>query len=163
MTGGDFDDTPWFNVSDQLPRPIPSADVKRLPPDRLRIGGRGHRFWNAVTELKDDKPVYVLRPDEMFLLEEITLAMDRLEQMDRDIDKAAEARGDLYMTGSAGGTVANPLLVARRGLATQVAVMVKQLALPDVTAPAARSGATSQREHQSNAAKARWGKKPATG
>lgn len=163
MTGGDFDDTPWFNVSDQLPKAIPSADQKRLPPDRLRVGGRGHRFWNAVTELKDGKPVYVLRPDEMFLLEEITLAMDRLEQMDVNIDRRAGDDGNLYATGTGGATVANPLLVARRGLATQVAVMVKQLALPDVTAPGATAGATSQREHQSNAAKARWGKKPATG
>lgn len=156
MRADDFGEVPMFMDDGDLPQPVASADVNRLPPVKLRNGGRGHLLWNRITELAPNgKPVYVLRPDEMFLLEEACLHVDRIEQIDRNIDRAAGETGDLYMNGTGGATVANPLLSQRRSLTTTVAGLLKQLALPDL---ASATGAKSQRQHQSEAAKARWGK-----
>lgn len=136
-------------------------DPRRPLPASVREGGSGAAIWLRVTGLAENgKPVYRLRPDEMFHLEAWCKAADRIEQMEEALATDIAVReGSLYTPGTGGAVTANPMLAQIKGWYAQAAAHAKAVGLPDLDV----SGAKTQKQHQSEAAKARWGKKPATG
>jgi hypothetical protein len=109
-------------------------------PKLLQAAGR--KLFRAVA----DK--YTLRPDELRVLEDACREADLIDQI------AAGLVGEpLYMTGSMGQKVANPLFAEVRQHRATFASLMRQLALPDETSEeSARS--TGARK----AANARWNK-----
>lgn len=87
----------------------------RTPPSGLVDGGSGRRLWASVVD------VYVLRPDEMRLLEDACHLADRIDEREtRAADLRTRVGTELFVRGSTRQSVKNPLLdEARQELAEQ--------------------------------------------
>lgn len=101
-------------------------------------------WWRKVTG------DYVLRPDELVVLEKACRAMDRIAVMESELGNAVTA------TGSMGQVVVHPLIAEIRAHEAQVATLLRSLKMPDLpageTAPDAQPRSTKARA----AAQSRW-------
>ena len=119
-----------------------SNATKARQPNGLKTQGKA--LWQSVVK------VYVLRPDEIRILERACRTMDRIDEMDRRL----KAEG-LTSVGSMGQDVAHPLLGEVRQHEATFARLMKQLDLPDEPGemgPQAQQRAAAAR----SAAQARW-------
>jgi hypothetical protein len=111
-------------------------------PQNLQPAGR--KLWLAVAEKYD------LRPDELRVLEDACREADLV-----DMITAGLVGEPLYMKGSMGQKVANPLFAEVRQHRATFASLMRQLALPDEPSEEQKSArSTGARK----AANARWGK-----
>lgn len=103
----------------------------------------GRKLWRAVA----DK--YQLRPDELRVLEDACREADLI-----DLITAGLVGEPLYMKGSMGQKVANPLFAEVRQHRATFASLMRQLALPDESGEVQSARSAGARK----AANARWGK-----
>lgn len=119
------------------------------PPGLRKIGrkdGPGRALWKAVFASSCQ---YVLRPDELRILEDACRLTDRAGELADDAaDRPRTVRG------STGQPVINPLLAEERQCRLAVAQLLKQLKLPDDDQAAGTPRSVSARA----AAESRWGK-----
>ena len=120
------------------------------PPTGLRRAGKA--LWEAV----HDKG-YVLRPDELRILEDCCREIDLIDQMETKLRRELRA-GGFTVKGSMGQPVVNPLISELRQHRTAVASMLARLKLPDLNtgADGGAAPADGRGEQQRNAAQARW-------
>lgn len=97
----------------------------------------GTDLWNSIAG------DYVLRPDEVTMLELACRARDRIAAMEEERDGAVTA------TGSTGQLVAHPLIAEIRQTEAQITSLLAKLKLPD---PVTGEKPNQQRE----AAQSRW-------
>ncbi|MBA2715606.1 MAG: hypothetical protein H0U51_00835 [Propionibacteriales bacterium] len=120
------------------------TDRPRTPPN---LSAPGRSLWQAITSR------YVLRRDELLLLEKAARTADEAARLD-----AAVRTAPLIVAGSMGQERANPLLAEARQGRALLAALLKQLALPDSGEDAgAKQRDTSARA--TTAARARWGER----
>jgi len=115
---------------------------------------RGQALWRAIAGAvhPEGDPVYVLRPDELQVLESACHQLDRADRLMAEVDAA----GTTMTPGSAGQQVLDGRVTEARLLEVAARGALLALKLPDVVAGAA--GPATLREHQANAAAARWGR-----
>jgi len=118
-------------------------------PAGFRKGGRV--LWQAVRDKH-----YVLRPDEIRVLEDACRQADLIDQLEAELRKQLDA-GEYMTKGSMGQKVINPLIAEVRQHRATLASMLGRLKLPDVEG-GENSAATSagRGEQQRNAAQSRW-------
>lgn len=115
-------------------------------PKNLKVSGA--RLWRDVASK------YVLRPDELRVLEDACREADLIDQI-----QAGLVGAPLYMTGSMGQKVANPLFAEIRQHRATFASLMRQLALPDEDSSSGGGGGESPRSAAARkAANARWSK-----
>ncbi|MBY0440976.1 MAG: hypothetical protein K2Q25_02375 [Mycobacteriaceae bacterium] len=114
-----------------------------LTPKKLQTSGA--KLWRAVAAK------YTLRPDELRVLEDACREADLIDQI-----QAGLAGEPLYMTGSMGQKVANPLFAEVRQHRATFASLMRQLALPDEESSA--GGGSPRSSAARKAANARWSK-----
>lgn len=113
-----------------------------------RRDGAGRALWKSIFA---SNCKYVLRPDELRILEDACRLTDRAAEL------AAEADGrPRTVRGSTGQPVINPLLAEERQCRLAVAQLLKQLKLPDEDNQAGAGGTRSVGARA--AAQSRWGK-----
>lgn len=114
------------------------------PPAGLAKDGRkdgpGRALWKQIVT----SGKYVLRPDELRILEDACRMYDRAD----DLEKQARDRPST-VRGSTGQPVINPLLAEERQCRIAAAQLLKQLKLPD-------EAAGPELNQQREAGKARW-------
>jgi hypothetical protein len=101
----------------------------------------GERLWNEITSK------YKLRTDEYRVLEDACREADLIDLMQRGLKDAP-----LFMKGSMGQQVANPLFSELRQHRATLASLLGKLQLPDLD-----SGAKPRSVGARKAAAARWG------
>lgn len=107
------------------------------------LGSSGKRLWVEITS-----GAYLLRPDEVRLVEDVCRIADRIDQMEKLLASSA-----LMVTGSQGQEVLHPLVAEQRQQRATLASLMKRLDLPDTV------GTTDADRRQSQAraaANARW-------
>lgn len=115
------------------------ATKARMP---ANLQAKGKALWTSVTT------DYILRADEVRILEDACREADLIERMEREL------RGeDLIVRGSMGQPVANPLAQEIRQHRGQFARLMKQLDLPDGDV---KLGSSSRSTSARAAAQARW-------
>ncbi|MDC8980682.1 hypothetical protein PR370_01030 [Mycobacterium marinum] len=110
-----------------------------MPPN---LSEKAARFWRDVVAN------YTLRPDELRILEDACREIDLIELLRKGM-----AGQPLYMKGSMGQSVINPVVPEIRQHRATFASLVKQLALPEPGAPEEPRSTRAR-----SAANARWGK-----
>lgn len=121
------------------------------PPEGLvkrgRKDGPGRALWKQIVT----SGKYLLRPDELRILEDACRMYDRADDLQRQAaDRPSTVRG------STGQPVINPLLAEERQCRLAAAQLLKQLKLPDELGESAGAGPRSVNAR--NAAQARWNK-----
>lgn len=127
----------------------PPAKPKPVPaPAKLARTGAGRKLWRDVV----GSGTYLLRPDELRILEDACFQSDRIEK----IRAAAESCG-LTARGSAGQLAIHPLIKELRELEQSRAGLLLKLKLPDGVGT--ESGGEQPRSVSAReAANSRWGK-----
>jgi len=103
------------------------------PPDNLPADGGGRRLWDSVIHaVGDDGSTYVLRPDELRILEDACWLADTIDQLKRDVAAARhETRNYQIVRGSTGQQKVHPLLAradkAEDRIARYISVLKGQL------------------------------------
>ena len=118
--------------SQQQPEPTPSG-----------LGWPGKRLWKQITT------TYVLRQDELFLLEQAARVADVLALLEDAMQGA-----DLIVTGSMGQQREHPLLSEARQQRSLLSRLVAQLKIPD------EEGLSTRTTQARKAAEARWSRRP---
>ena len=111
-----------------------------IPACPERIKGAGRELWDRI---RDEG--YFLRSDEIDLLEQIAHCRAIVELLEKQVDDVFETK-ELFVMGSQGQPVTNPLLSELRQYRAQFAKLVQQLKLP-----ALEEGDESSRESASAA------------
>lgn len=118
------------------------------PPDLARDGrkdGSGRRLWKQIVMSKR----YVLRPDELLILEHACREADLIDEL-----AAAAKAAPKTVRGSKGQQVIHPLIAELRQHRTTLAMLLSKLKLPDDADSPALPRSVSARA----AASTRWGK-----
>jgi hypothetical protein len=118
----------------------PMADVPPTPADLM---APGRRLWAAVVGK------YVLTPTELLILEEAARTADELSRLERAVRNLSR----MTAAGSAGQTVAHPLLTEVRRHRALLEKLTAALNLPDELEEAGLRGPS---RHARTAANARW-------
>lgn len=98
-------------------------------------------WWRKVTA------DYVMRPDELVVLEKACRAMDRVATMEAELGSAVTA------TGSMGQVVVHPLIPEIRAHEAQIKTLLQSLKLPDLESGAVEEPRSTQARA---AAQSRW-------
>lgn len=136
-----FPPAAWCAVS-------PKATSARAP---AGLGSKAKRLWDRVTT------DYVLRPDEVVLLEEACHTIDLIGELKKRV-----AKEPCIIPGSRGQRIAHPLLMEIRQQRAAFARIMKQLDLPDAgdVSGATSVGRRPSQERRTSkaraAAEARW-------
>ncbi len=131
-----------------------TATTKKPPPPPAglakdgRKDGPGRALWKDIVT----SGLYVLRPDELRVLEDACKLRDRVHHLEEQM-----AGRSLTVRGSTGQPVINPILAEDRQCREAFARLMKQLGLPDATGDMA-SGNTPRSTAARTAAQSRWGK-----
>lgn len=115
----------------------------KAPRSPAGLGPRGRRFW------RDSVARYDFTDAELQLLTEACRTLDRLDALD-----ALVAEQGAMVKGSMGQTVLHPAIAEARQQRLVLGRLVKQLDLPDESAPPAAS--TPESERARFAAQVRW-------
>lgn len=102
---------------------------------------RGRKLWRDVST------AYVLRPDDLVLLETACKCVDLIARLDAEL-----AGQPLMVVGSTGQSREHPLLGEQRLQRTLLRQTLAQLKLPDLEG----AGSGAPRNQQRDAANARW-------
>ena len=116
---------------------------RRKSPAPKNMGARGLRFWRDITAQ------YVLRTDELRLLEDACRTMSLIDKLEQGV-----AENPLYLTGSQGQQVINPAISELRQQRNSLKSILAALNIPDEEA--ASSGVEARRVQARDAAKSRW-------
>lgn len=106
------------------------------------LAATGRRLWKSIAAR------YILRPDEVVLLETACKTADFIAQLDAELVGAP-----LTTKGSMGQEREHPLLSERRQQSAHLAALLKQLKLPDTSG---QTGADRRTAQARKAALARW-------
>jgi hypothetical protein len=106
------------------------------------LSAKAAKFWREVTTN------YALRPDELRVLEDACREVDLIDVLRKEMAKAP-----LYMTGSMGQSVINPVVPELRQHRATLASLLKFLKIPDESV-----GHVPRSVGARAAAQARWGK-----
>ena len=120
--------------------------MKTIPPPS-NLGPAGESLWGDVSS------VYELRPDEVRILEDACRERDLIARLEDGL-----AESSVFMKGSMGQLVVNPLVGEIRQHRTAFASLMKQLKLPDGD-ESDQGGALSAKNRA--AAQARWSRRGA--
>ena len=115
----------------------------RKSPAPKNLGARGLKFWRDITAQ------YVLRPDELRLLEDACRTMSLIDKLEQGV-----AENPLYLTGSQGQQVINPAISELRQQRNSLKSILAALNIPDEEA--AVSGVEARSVQARDAAKSRW-------
>jgi hypothetical protein len=136
----------FVELSCTLNRKVVSvAATKVKPTTPAGLSKSGAAFWRSTTAK------YVLRVDELVVLEAASRTLDILARLDEALSDAP-----LMVRGGQGQERENPLISEARQQRGVLARLVRQLALPD-DATRTDAAAVARTEHARNAAQIRWG------
>lgn len=126
-----------------------TPDIPKVPTG-LRKGGK--ELWTSIHAKH-----YVLRPDELRILEDACHQADLIDELNRELRKQLRA-GRFTVAGSMGQQVSNPLISEIRQHRATLTQMLAKLKLPDLAGePSGNTGDGPVRgEQQRNAANSRW-------
>ena len=93
---------------------------RRKSPAPKNMGTRGLKFWRDITAQ------YVLRPDELRLLEDACRTMSLIDKLEQGV-----AENPLYLTGSQGQQVINPAISELRQQRNSLKSILAALNIPD--------------------------------
>ncbi|TDZ91160.1 hypothetical protein [Mycobacteroides salmoniphilum] len=127
-----------------------TPDIPKAPTG-LRRGGK--ELWTSIHAKH-----YVLRPDELRVLEDACHQADLIDEINRELRKQLRD-GNFMVAGSMGQQVSNPLISEIRQHRATLTQMLAKLKLPDLPAdPNANAGGEGQvrGEQQRGAANSRW-------
>lgn len=130
----------------------PKRWTRPKPPRPL--GADGLRLWRSILTPDPSDPTvprWVLRPDELQALSMACEQVQRAADLLAGVDLAHP-----LVPGSAGNMVLHPAIAEARQLEAEARRALVGLKLPDTDADS--MGADAYRQHQANAANARWGK-----
>ena len=116
---------------------------RRKSPAPKNMGARGLKFWRDITAQ------YVLRPDELRLLEDACRTMSLIDKLEQGV-----AENPLYLTGSQGQQVINPAISELRQQRNSLKSILAALNIPDEEA--ASSVVEARSVQARDAAKSRW-------
>lgn len=134
-----------MSEAETTPKPPPAP-----PPGLMKIGrkdGPGRKLWKEIVT----SGAYVLRPDELRILEDACKLTDRAFELEEDAKGQSRT-----VRGSTRQPVINPLLAEERQCRIAVSQLLKQLKLPDD--PSAASSESPRSVGARTAAQSRWGK-----
>src|SRR4051794_36706817 len=94
------------------------------------LGARAKKLWSDMTG------PYEFRPDELVLLEDACREVDVVDRLERDLKRTG-----LWVKGSMGQDVANPMIALLAQHRSTLARLLKQLDLPDEQGGVERPGA----------------------
>lgn len=127
-----------------------SGDPSKPPPG-LQAPGRA--LWQSVTGWKVDDSSLDLRPDEVAVLAEACAVADTIATLEIVI---ASEEFETTVAGSRGQTIVNPVLAELRQQRALLAVLLRQLHLPDGVEAADDWARLSPTQRARKAARARW-------
>lgn len=114
--------------------------MPRIP---AHLGTKATALWRQVI------PTYTLRPDELRILEDSCREVDLIERLEKEL-----RAGTLWVKGSTGQEVANPLISEIRQHRTALKALLVSLHLPDELGAVGPASTTSSSARA--AAQARW-------
>lgn len=122
------------------------------PPEGLtkvgRKDGPGRRLWKQIAGSGNGAPKYVLRPDELRILEDACKLADQAAKYEAEfVGKSTTVRG------STGQMVIHPVLAEERQCRVAIAMLLSKIKLPEDAGEAAPRSVNAR-----NAAQSRWNK-----
>lgn len=124
-----------------------TPDIPKAPTG-LRKGGK--ELWSSIHAKN-----YVLRPDELRILEDACHQADLIDEINRELRKQLRD-GNFMVSGSMGQQVSNPLISEIRQHRATLTQMLAKLKLPDLDESPNTGEGPVRGEQQRNAANSRW-------
>lgn len=128
--------------------------ISSFPTAPSGLGKGGRKLWNSVKSKS-----YVLRPDEVRVLEDACREADLIDQLESAWRVYAEA-GEFMVKGSMGQQVINPMVAELRQHRATLAGLLAKLKLPDTGDNPSAGSEPARGEQQRSAANSRWTIKP---